>query len=42
VLGILDGSIYLNEKRESFLLTTVLKREPNNGDLQDIFLEMEE
>ena len=41
ILGIIDRSIYLNEQRESFLLTTVSERDPMNGTLQDIFLEME-
>jgi hypothetical protein len=42
VLGILDGSSYLNEKREGFKLITEPDQEIINGHLQDIFLEMEE
>lgn len=42
LLGILDGSTYLNENRESFVLTTEQDDELINGSLQDIFLELEE
>jgi hypothetical protein len=41
VLGIIDGSTYLNEKRESFVLTTESNTTKINGDLQDIFLSLE-
>lgn len=42
VLGILDGSSYITENGESFILKTEGKDEMINGYLQDIFLEMEE
>jgi hypothetical protein len=42
ILGILDGSTYLDEKRQSFILKTEQEEDIINGDLQDIFLEMEE
>ncbi|WP_423735137.1 hypothetical protein [Chitinophaga caseinilytica] len=42
IFGILDGSSYLNEKRESFQLISEVDGETLNGDLQDILLEMEE
>lgn len=42
ILGILDGSTFLNEKREEFFLTTESGGKVINGELQDIFLEMEE
>lgn len=40
-LGILDGSTYLTENRVSFILETELERKLINGNLQDIFLELE-
>ncbi|HMT54765.1 MAG TPA: hypothetical protein PKD16_16940 [Saprospiraceae bacterium] len=42
VFGILDGSTYLNNYRESFVLKTESDNMVINGDLQDLFLEMEE
>jgi len=42
IFGILDGSSYLNEKNEDFLLITKSNNKIINGDLQDIFLELEE
>lgn len=42
LFGILDGSSYLNEKRESFILQASSTQVVLNGDLQDLFLEMEE
>jgi hypothetical protein len=42
ILGILDGSSYLNENQEDFVLTTKNSDNIINGFLQDIFLEMEE
>jgi hypothetical protein len=42
ILGILDGSTYLNENKESFILKTESDEGVINGNLQDIFLEMEE
>jgi hypothetical protein len=42
ILGILDGSAYLNDKQETFVLKTETSDLIINGDLQDIFLEMEE
>jgi hypothetical protein len=42
ILGILDGSTYLNENKESFVLKTEAGGGTINGDLQNIFLEMEE
>lgn len=41
-LGILDGSTYLNERREDFILKTERGNKPLNGNLQDLFLEIEE
>jgi hypothetical protein len=42
ILGILDGSTALNENNEIFVLQTEQDEEIINGDLQDIFWEMEE
>ena len=42
VLGILDGSSYLNDSGEDFVLKTKQSDELINGYLQDTFLEMEE
>jgi hypothetical protein len=42
ILGILDGSTYLNENNEDFILKTEQNEHIINGDLQDIFLAMEE
>jgi len=42
ILGILDGSTNLTENGESFVLKTDENDELINGDLQDIFLGMEE
>lgn len=42
ILGVLDGSTTLSENDVNFILKTVEKDELINGDLQDIFLEMEE
>jgi hypothetical protein len=42
VFGILDGSTYLNEERETFQLISNSDQAVINGDLQDLFLEMEE
>jgi hypothetical protein len=42
VLGILDGTSYLNAKDEDFILTSSAGKVPLNGCLQDIFLELEE
>jgi hypothetical protein len=42
VLGILDGSTYLSDGNENFVLKTEQNEDPINGDLQDIFLGMEE
>lgn len=42
VLGILDGSTYLAESIEDFVLKTAGGDHQINGSLQDIFLEMEE
>lgn len=42
VLGIIDGSTYLNKKNENLVLKTKQNGNMINGDLQDMFLEMEE
>jgi hypothetical protein len=42
ILGVLDGSTYLSEDRELFILKAEKSDEMINGDLQDIFLGMEE
>jgi len=42
IFGILDGSTYLDESRETFVLKTESSEDAINGDLQDLFLEMEE
>ncbi|WP_126243840.1 hypothetical protein [Chitinophaga rhizosphaerae] len=42
VFGVLDGSTYLNEKREVFQLTSASDGAVLNGDLQDLLLAMEE
>lgn len=42
VFGILDGSTDLSDSDESFVLKTEQSEDVINGDLQDIFLEMEE
>ena len=42
VLGILDGPINLSESNVNFILITDKENKAINGDLQDIFLEMEE
>ena len=42
IFGILDGSSYLDTNNETFVLKTESNDEPINGDLQDLFLEIEE
>jgi len=42
ILGVLDGSTTLSESDVNFILKTEGKDELINGDLQDIFLGMEE
>lgn len=42
VLGVLDGSSYLNEDKEDFVLTTKSDNEKINGDLLHIFWQLEE
>ncbi|PSU16341.1 transposase [Photobacterium kishitanii] len=42
IFGILDGISYLEGQSGDFLLTVDNKQEQLNGDLQDIFLEIEE
>lgn len=42
IFGILDGSSYLNESKATFILKTEDDESVINGDLQDLFLEMEE
>jgi len=42
ILGVLDGSTTLSENDVNFILKTEEKDEQINGDLQDIFLGMEE
>lgn len=42
ILGILDGTSWLENQEEEFKLTTKNSKEPINGELQDIFLEQEE
>ena len=41
-LGILDGSSFLDENRETLVLNTEENEEPINGDLLDLFLEQED
>lgn len=41
ILGVLDGTSTLTESQENFILKTEEKDELINGDLQDIFLEIE-
>ncbi|MCT2561817.1 hypothetical protein [Chryseobacterium herbae] len=40
VLGILDGSTYVDEINDEFILTTESSNEKINEDLQDLFLEL--
>lgn len=42
LFGILDGSSYLSDDAENFQLNVESTGEQINGDLQDLFLEMEE
>jgi hypothetical protein len=42
LFGILDGSTYLDEARESFILRTESSELAINGNLLDLFLETEE
>ena len=42
VLGILDGTVNLSNRNLNFILKTSRNDNAINGDLQDIFLEMEE
>lgn len=42
ILGILDGSSYLNKNNEGLILKTDQNEGVINGDLQDIFWGMEE
>lgn len=42
VLGILDGTTYVDDEASNFKLLTDEGEQPLNGELQDIFLEMEE
>lgn len=42
ILGVLDGTTFLNNGNVNFVLKTEENGEIINGDLQDIFLEMEE
>ena len=42
ILGVLDGATTLTESQEHFILKTEENDELINGDLQDIFLGMEE
>lgn len=42
IFGILDGSTYLSDESESFILKTENGDDLLNGDLQEIFLELEE
>lgn len=42
IFGILDGSSYLSGEKEIFLLLEKKSNNILNGDLQDIFLEIEE
>ena len=42
IFGILDGSSYFSDSRDDFKLTSGMDSSLLNGDLQDIFLEMEE
>lgn len=41
ILGILDGTSFFNKQIEDFELTTSANIEKINGELQDIFLELE-
>jgi hypothetical protein len=40
VLGILDGSTYVDEIKDEFVLTTESSKGKINEDLQDLFLEL--
>ncbi|WP_167375336.1 hypothetical protein [Chryseobacterium oleae] len=40
VLGILDGSTYVDEINDEFILTTESSNEKINEDLQALFLEL--
>jgi hypothetical protein len=42
IFGILDGSAALEAPREDLALTTIQGGQKLNGDLQDLFLELEE
>lgn len=42
ILGILDGNMILENQEEDFILTIQGSSNPINGELQGIFLEMEE
>ena len=42
ILGVLDGTTNLTENGETFVLKTEEQEELINGDLQDIFLGMED
>ena len=42
IFGILDGSTYLNEENDRYNLSTESDGRLLNGELQDIFLELEE
>lgn len=42
IFGILDGSSALEGPREDFVLTTIQDDQELNGDLQALFLELEE
>ena len=42
IFGILDGSSFLSKARENLILTVESSGKAINGDLQDIFLAMEE
>lgn len=42
IFGILDGSTYLTEDNDGFILVEKSTNNIINGDLQDVFLEMEE
>ncbi|MNK13058.1 hypothetical protein D3C87_311370 [compost metagenome] len=42
LLGILDGSTFLSSENENFILKTEGSDTIINGDLQDIFLGLEE
>lgn len=42
LFGVLDGSSFLSDHKETFVLTSESDGETLNGSLQDIFWEMEE